>query len=87
LSIFNQIFYNIYHDMPLKVRLTKTVAMIHYVMCLHSEFSLLLLERKSSFLTQLFEDAHEVEENIRATKRTYMLSYSKNLHPYEQENH
>jgi hypothetical protein len=85
-SIFNRRFYNIFHDMPLKVRPTETATMIHYVMCLHSELVVLLLERKSSFLTQLFEDAHEVEENICAAKRNYMLSYSKNIHPYEQEN-
>jgi hypothetical protein len=86
LSIFNRRFYSIYHDMPLKVRPTETTAMIHYVMCLHSELALLLLERKSSFLTQLFEDAHEVEENIRAAKWTYKLSYSENMYSYEQEN-
>jgi hypothetical protein len=72
--------------MPFKVRSTETTAMIHYVMFLHSELDLLLLERKSSFLTQLFEDAHKVEENIRTSKRTYRLSYSENMHPYEQEN-
>jgi len=83
LSIFNRRFYSIYHDMPLKFHPTETVAMIHYGMCLHSELALLLLERKSSFLTQLFEDAHEVEKNIRATKWTYKLSYSENLYPYE----
>ncbi len=57
LSIFNRRFYSIYHDMPLKVRPIGTAAMIHYVMCLHSELALLLLERESSSLVQLLEDA------------------------------
>jgi hypothetical protein len=42
--------------------------MIYYVMGLHSELALLLLERKSSSLKQLFEDAEGVEENIRASR-------------------
>ena len=68
LSIFNRRFFNIYHNMPLEVRPTETTLMIHYVIGLHSELALLLLERKSSSLTQLFEDAQEVEENIRASR-------------------
>jgi hypothetical protein len=51
--VFNRRFYNIYHDMPLEVRPTETAAMVYYVMGLHSELSLLLLERKSSSLRQL----------------------------------
>jgi hypothetical protein len=64
LPIFNRRFCSIYHGMPLEIRPTETAAMIYYVMGLHSELSLLLLERKSSSLSSLFEDALEVEENI-----------------------
>jgi hypothetical protein len=69
LHVFNRRFYNIYHDMPLEIRPTETTAMIYYVMGLHSELALLLLERKSSSLRCLFEDALEIEENIRASRR------------------
>jgi hypothetical protein len=69
LSIFNRRFYGIYHDMTLKIHPTEIAAMIYYVMGLHSEISLLLLERKSSSLRSLFEDAQGVEENIRTSRR------------------
>jgi hypothetical protein len=69
LSVFNQRFCSSFHDMPLEIRPFETTAMI-YVMGLHSELSLLLLERKSSSLSVLFEDALEVEENICASRRT-----------------
>jgi hypothetical protein len=64
LPVFNKMFYCVYHDMPLEVKPTQTTAMIYYVMSLHLDLLLLLLERESSSLTQLFEDAQEVEENI-----------------------
>ena len=67
--IFNRRFYNTYHDMPLEIRPTETAAMIYYVMGLHSKLALLLLERKSSSLSIIFEDALEVEENICASRR------------------
>jgi hypothetical protein len=69
LSTFNRRFCSIYHAMPLEIRPTETTAMIYYVMELHSKLSLLLLERKSSSLSILFEDALEVEENIHVSRR------------------
>jgi hypothetical protein len=55
--------------MPLEIGPTETTAMIYYVMGLHSKLSLLLLEKKSSSLSSLFEDALEVEENMYASRR------------------
>jgi hypothetical protein len=69
LLVFNRRFYNIYHGMPLEIRPTETTSMIQYVMGLHSKLALLLLERKSSSLSIMFEDALEVEENICASRR------------------
>jgi len=43
--------------------------MVYYVMAQHSELVLFLRERKSSSLACLFEDAEEVEENIRGSRR------------------
>ena len=68
LFVFNRIFYSSYHDMPLEIWPTETVAMIYYVMSLHSELALLLLERKSSSISCLFEYAQEVEENVHASR-------------------
>jgi hypothetical protein len=70
LPVFNRRFCSIFHDMPLEIHPLETTAMIYYVMGLHSELDLLLLERKSSSLSVLFEDALEVEENICASRRT-----------------
>jgi hypothetical protein len=66
--VFNRRFCNIYHGMPLEIRPTEIVAMIYYVMGLHSKL-VLLLERKTSSLRSLFEDALEVEENIYASRK------------------
>jgi len=57
LSIFNRRFYNIYHDMPLEIWPTDIVAMVYYIMAQYSELVLILLERKYSCSTCLFEDA------------------------------
>jgi hypothetical protein len=58
--------------------------MVYYVMDQHSELVLLLLERKSSSLRQLFEDAEEVEENICASWRIREWFYFKNMYAHEQ---
>jgi hypothetical protein len=84
LPVFNRRFYRAYHDMPLEVRPTETTAMIYYVMGLHSDLVLLLLERKSSSLTQLFEDAQEVEENIHLSRRIRDRDFLENLQVHEQ---
>jgi hypothetical protein len=68
LFVFNRRFYNNYRGMPLEIHPTETTSMIYYVMSLHSELALLLLERISSSLRSLFEDAQEVEENIHASR-------------------
>jgi hypothetical protein len=43
--------------------------MVYYVMDQHPELVLLLRERKSTCLSQLFMDVEEVEENLRACGR------------------
>ena len=58
--------------------------MVYYVMDQNSKLVLVLLERKSSSLTCLFEDAQEVEENIRASRRIQEQVCFENLHAYEQ---
>jgi hypothetical protein len=83
LSIFNRRFYNTYHSMPLEIWPTEITAMVYYVMAQHSELVLLLLERKSSSLRCLFEDATEIEENIRASKSIQDPVYFEDLHAHE----
>ena len=84
LSIFNRRFYSSYHDMPLEIRPTETTTMIYYVMSLHSELALLLLERKYSSLRSLFEDAQELEENIHASRMIREWVYFENMQAHEQ---
>ena len=69
LPIFNRRFYNTYHAMPLDIWPIETIAIIYYLMGLHSKLALLLLERKYSSLSIMFEDALEVEENICASRK------------------
>ena len=58
--------------------------MVYYVRAHHPDLVLLSRERKYSSLACLFEDAREVEENIRASKRIRDQVCSKNLHAYFQ---
>ena len=55
--------------MPFEIRPIETIGIIYYLMGLHSKLALLLLERKYSSLSIMFEDALEVEENICASRR------------------
>jgi len=59
--------------------------MVYYVMAQHSELVLFLRERKSSSLACLFEDAEEVEENIRGSRRIQYWVCFENLHAYEKQ--
>ena len=69
LVVFNRRFYSVYHSIPLEIRPTKIAAMVYYVMAQHSDLVLFLLERKSTSLSHLFEDAKGVEKKIRASRR------------------
>jgi hypothetical protein len=67
LVVFNERFYRVYHNMPVEIKPTETVAIVYYVMAQHSELVLHLRERKSISLSQLFMDVGEVEENLQAS--------------------
>ena len=83
LVVFNKRFYSVYHSMPLEIRPTDISAMVYYVMAHNLDLVLFLLERKSSSLRHLFEDAKEVEENIHASKRIHYPVYCEDLHREE----
>ena len=61
---FNWRFQSFYISMPTKIRPSEKLAMVYCVMDQHSDLVFFLLERKSSSLRQLFEDAKGVEESI-----------------------
>ena len=73
--------------MPLEIQTIETAAIIYYVMGLHSKLALLLLERKSSSLSILFEDALEVEENICASRKIPEQFDFENHHLPELDKH
>ena len=54
-------------------------------MAQHSDLVSFLLERKSSSLRQLFEDAKGGEENIRACKMFWDQTHVEYIQAYEQE--
>jgi hypothetical protein len=84
LVIFNRIFFSAYHSMPVEIRPTETAAMVYYIMAQHLELVFLLRERKSSSLIHLFEDAIEVEANIKASRWTHK---QEDLHIQEEEDY
>ena len=59
--------------------------MVYYVMAQHSDLVFFLLERKSSSLRQLFEDAKGVEENIQDCKMLRDQAHVEDIQAYEQE--
>jgi hypothetical protein len=69
----------------MEIKPTESTAMVYYVMDQHPGLVLLLRERKYSSLRHLFEDAKEVEENIRASKGIHVQAYLENLHVHKQE--
>ena len=71
--------------MPLEIQPKETAVMIYYVMSLHSELALLLLERMSLSLRSLFEDAQEVEENIHVSRNIQEHIDFEDLHAQEKK--
>ena len=61
---YNWRFQSFYISVPTEIRPSEKIAMVYYVMAQHLDLVFFLLERKSSYLRQLFEDAKGVEDNI-----------------------
>ena len=71
--------------MPTEIRPLEKLSMVYYVMSQHSNLVFFLLERKSSSLRQLFEDAKGVEGNIRACKMLRYQAHVEDIQAYEHE--
>jgi hypothetical protein len=52
--------------LPKEIQPTEATSMLHYATTLSPNLSLLILERKSITLQQMFTDAQKVEENLSA---------------------
>jgi hypothetical protein len=65
--IFNRIFQNFYLSMPIDIRPSEVVARVFYTATHHHPYlTLFLRERRSLTLQQMFTDAEEIEDNLRA---------------------
>jgi hypothetical protein len=64
--IFSRRFSNLYYKMPKRIQPSEVAAMLCYATTFHPNLSFLLMERRSKSLQQMFSDAHEVEDNLRA---------------------
>ena len=82
---FNWIFQSFYISIPIEIRPSEKIAMVYYVMVEHSDLIFFLLERKSSSLIQLFEDAKGVEEKIWACKMLRDQAHVEDIQAYEQK--
>ena len=66
ISNFSRRFASLYYKLPKEVQPPETAAMLHYVTTFQSDLSFLLMERKSTSLQQMFNNAQEVEDNLQA---------------------
>jgi hypothetical protein len=67
---FSTRFMKVYNAIPDQVKPPLGATQLHYVDAFSSEFSLLLRERRSATLTDIMNDAIEVEDNLMASGKT-----------------
>jgi hypothetical protein len=67
--VFNKMFHHFYLNMPMEIQPIEVVSMVQYKIEHHPYLVLFLRERRSSSLQQMFTDAKEIEDNIRAHGR------------------
>ena len=65
-SMFNRRFSAFYSKMPKEIQPFEVVSILIYVMAFHPYLALLLMERNSTNLQQMFNDSQEIEDNLRA---------------------
>jgi hypothetical protein len=68
ISNFRRRFASLYYKLPKEVQPPEAAAMLHYVTTFQSDLSFLLMERNSMYFQHMFNNAHEVEDNIQACK-------------------
>ena len=69
MSSFNRRFASFYYNMTKEIQLLEGPAKLLYALGFPLKLYLLLLERKSVTLQNMFVDSLEVEENLRMSKR------------------
>jgi hypothetical protein len=57
ISNFSRRFASLYYKLPKEVQAPEVISMLHYVTTFQLEFSFLLMERKSMYLQQMFNNA------------------------------
>jgi hypothetical protein len=66
---FIQIFNKIYHNIPAEVKPSQPAAKVTFVGDFDSDFSLLLMERRSTTLVGMQDDSIEIESNMMASMK------------------
>ena len=69
MSSFNRIFASFYYKIPEEIQPLENDSKLYYASTFPPKLSLLLLERKSVTLQQMFVDSLEVENNLRVSKK------------------
>jgi hypothetical protein len=72
MSSFNRRFSSVYYELPKAIQPPEGTAKLYYATTLPSNLFLFLSERRSATLQQMFIDAQEVEDNLKACRK---LSY------------
>ena len=69
MSSFNRRFTSFYYKMPKEIQPLENAATLYYASNFPPKLSMLILERNSVTLQQMFIDTLEVEDNIRMSKK------------------
>jgi hypothetical protein len=87
ISIFSRNFSSVYYSFSKGIQPTEVVSMLHYATTLHPDLYFLLMERRPKSLQQMFDDAQDIQHNIRACKQIQNeeLDAKENKSEYEQK--
>ena len=72
-------FMRTYESIPTDVKPPPGAAKLHYADAFNSEFTLLLIERRSTSLENMMDDAIEVEVNLLASNKTKQKGESRRI--------
>jgi hypothetical protein len=85
-SDFIKRFNKLYHKIPIDVKPSQPAAKVTFVGSFDPDFSLLLRERRSTTLTDMQDDAVEIESNMIASRKTRIKIDSGDREKRKQKN-
>jgi hypothetical protein len=69
ISNFSRRFSSLYYKLPKEIQPPEVASMLHYVTTFKLDLYFILMERKSMYLQQMFNNSQKVEENIQSCKQ------------------